>query len=191
MGEGRLADPLASAERAGFQGRVGLVDDLQPLLGSLVAAMSIGVVLLDEDLIPRFEPHHGKRRLDVEHRERLVAGRCGSGGSFRTMPVRPAIAAPPALVMRLAVVEAERIAHPFAMSRAVALAELPSRALPHRVVADLGLDLCLAHPGIVVPGGVVGAHMLEAEPVVALQFETRFGRAELAAGRAAGTVAPA
>src|SRR5438874_8059747 len=185
MGEGRLADPLASAEVAGFQGRVGLVDDLQPLLGSLVAAMSIGVVLLDEDLIPRFEPHHGKRRLDVEHGERLVAGRRSPRGGFGAMPVRAAIAAPPALVMRLAVIEAERIADPLAVSRAVTLAELPSRALPHRVVADLGLDLRLAHPGIVVPGGVVGADMLEAEPVVALQFETPFGRAELAAARPA------
>ena len=100
-------------------------------------------------------------------------------------------ATPPALVMRLAVVEAERIADAFPVSRAVTLAELPSRALPHRVVADLGLDLRLAHPGIVIPGGVVGADMLEAEPVVALQFETRFGRAKLAAGRAAGMVAPA
>src|SRR5207249_11229321 len=130
-----------------FPGCVCLVDDLRPILGGLVAAMSIGVVLLDEDLIPRFEPHHGNRRLDVEHRERLVAGRCGPGGSFRPMPVRPAIAAPPALVMRLAVVEAERIADPFAVCRAVALAELPARPLPNRVVADLGLDLRLAHPG--------------------------------------------
>src|SRR5205823_503484 len=130
-------------------------------------------------------------RLDIEHRERLVAGRCGPGGSFRSMPVRPAIAAPPALVMRLAVVEAERIADPFAVCRAVALAELPARPLPNRVVADLGLDLRLAHPGIVIPGGVVGADMLEAEPVVALQFETRFGRAKLAAGGAAGVVAKA
>src|SRR4029453_16331802 len=103
MWEGRLADPLASAEIAGFQGRVGLVDDLQPLLGSLVAAMSIGVVLLDEDLIPRLEPHHGKRRLDVEHRERLVAGGGGACGGFRAVAVCPAIAAPPGIVVRLAV----------------------------------------------------------------------------------------
>src|SRR5436190_19589099 len=104
MGEGRLANPLASAEIAGFQGRVGLVDDLQPLLGSLVAAMSIGVVLLDEDLIPRFEPHYGKRRLDVEHRERLVAGRCSPRGGFAAMSVRLAGATATALVIRLAVV---------------------------------------------------------------------------------------
>ena len=37
-------------EIAGFQGRVGLVDDLQLLLGGLIAAMCVRVMLLDERL---------------------------------------------------------------------------------------------------------------------------------------------
>ena len=63
----------------------------------------------------------------------------------------------------------------------MALAELPARALPDRVAADFGLDLGVVHPGIVVPGRIVGAHMLEAEPVVAVEFEPRAGRAKIAA----------
>jgi hypothetical protein len=58
-------------------------------------------------------------------------------------------------------------------------------------VADLGLDLGVVHPGIVIPGAVVGPHVLEAEPIVAFELDTRFGRTKLAPARAARMVATA
>ena len=45
----------------------------------LVAAMRIRVVLLDEDLVARLEPHRGKGRLDIENRQRLLPRRDGAG----------------------------------------------------------------------------------------------------------------
>src|SRR6266498_1654610 len=107
------------------------------------------------------------------------------------MTIRPTVAPLPRAILRTMGVEAERVAHPGAIARGVALAELPGRTLPHRVVADLGLDLGLAHSGVVVPGAVVGADMFEAEPVIAVELETRFGRAEVGPGIAAGVVAQA
>ena len=64
-----------SVEIAGLQGRIGLVDDLQLLLGGLVAAMGVGVVLLDQHLVARLEAHRGQRRFEIEHRQRLLARR--------------------------------------------------------------------------------------------------------------------
>src|SRR5882762_796076 len=184
-------DRLCSAEIAGFQGRIGLIDDLQFLLGGLVAAMRVRVVLLDEDLVPRLEVHRGKGRLEVEDGERLIARRGRARRRFRLMTIRPPIAPLPGAILRAMAIKAERVAHPGAIARGVALAELPSRALPHGVVPDLRLDLGLAHPGIVVPGAVVGADVFQAEPVVAVEFEARSRRAEIRPGVAAGVVAQA
>src|SRR5438876_12443190 len=78
---------ICSVEVAGFQGRVGLVDDLQFLLGGLVAAMGIGVVLLDQRLVARLEARRGQRRFDIKDGDRLFARR---GGARRGL-VRPAI----------------------------------------------------------------------------------------------------
>src|SRR5579862_3771 len=66
--------------------------------------------------------------------------------------------------------------------------ERPSGALPHRIVANLLFDLGHAHAGVVVPGGVVGAHMIEAEPIELVQRSTRPRRAMLAGYPAAGMV---
>src|SRR5260370_4742538 len=68
----------SSVEVAGFQGRIGLVDDLQLLLEDLVAAMGVRVVLLDQRLIARLQAHRGERRLEVEDREGLLACRGGT-----------------------------------------------------------------------------------------------------------------
>ena len=65
----------------------------------------------------------------------------------------------------------------------------PTRALPDGVVADLGFDLGIAHPRIIIPRGVVGAHVLEAEPVLIVQVEPGFRRAKTPAGDAAGLIA--
>src|SRR2546428_11288380 len=93
------ADPRRSAEIAGFQGRVRLIDDLQFLLGGLVAAMRVRMMLLDEDLVPRLEVHRGKGRLEVEIGERLVARRGCARRRLRHAAVRPTRAAlPPALL---------------------------------------------------------------------------------------------
>src|SRR5712691_1139785 len=64
-----------SAEVAGFQGRIGLVDDLQLLLEDLVAAMSVRVVLFNQRLIARLQRHRGELRLEIEYRQRLLARR--------------------------------------------------------------------------------------------------------------------
>src|SRR5258708_621917 len=157
-------DPRDSVEIAGFEGRVGLIDDLQLLLGGLVAAMGVGVVLLDQHLVARLEAHRGEGRFEIEHVERLRARRGDPGrGLARPAPgmtTRMAICAPRVAIVLLAVIEAERIAH--AGDRAMALAELPARALPHGVAPDLRLDLGFAHSPIVVPSDIVGTHMLEA-----------------------------
>src|SRR5438876_9664279 len=117
-------------EIAGFEGRVGLIDDLQLLLGGLVAAMGIGVVLLDQHLVARLEAHRGEGRLNIEDRQSLRARR----GDPRRGLARPAagmaIGMPCPVIVLLAIVEAERVAPTWA--RAVALAELPARQLPHR-----------------------------------------------------------
>src|SRR5579863_7130081 len=74
-----------SVEIAGFEGRVGLVDDLQLLLGGLVAAMGVRMVLLDQRLVARLQSHRGQRRFEIEHRNRLRAGR---GGAHRCLARR-------------------------------------------------------------------------------------------------------
>src|SRR5712691_2345076 len=190
MGPAILGD---SVEIAGFEGRVGLIDDLQLLLGGLVAAMGVGVMLFDQHLVARLEAHRGEGGFEIEHVEGLRARRGDPrGGLARPAPgmaTRMAIRTPPSAIMLLAIIEPERIAH--SGDRAVALAELPARALPYRVAPDLRLDLRFAHSPIVVPSYVVGTHMFEAEPIVAVEFEARSGRTEIAAALAAWVVAQA
>src|SRR5271156_4859943 len=64
-----------SCEIAGLQRGISLIDDLELLLGFLVAAMGVGMVQLDQDLIPRLEAHQGEGRLDFENGQRLLARR--------------------------------------------------------------------------------------------------------------------
>src|SRR5712691_7812619 len=182
-----------SVEVAGFQGRIGLVDDLQLLLEDLVAAMGVRVVLFNQRFIARLQTHRGERRFEIEDRQRLLACRGGTRRGLATMSIGVtavmAICAVPVPPVSVAFVDAEMIAD--CGTGTVALAEPPARALPHRVAPDLGLDLGVAHPAVVVPREVVGAHMLKAEPVVTVEFEPRPGGAEIAAGIAAGVVAQA
>jgi hypothetical protein len=56
-------------------------------------------------------------------------------------------------------------------------------------MADLGFDLVVVHPGIIIPGGIVGADVLETKPVIVVEVEARFGRTEISAGDAAGMIA--
>ena len=67
---------------------------------------------------------------------------------------------------------AEIVADAFGITGAVAGSQSPARALPDRVVANFSLNLAIAHPGIVIPGGVVGADMVKAEPIVVLQLQS-------------------
>src|SRR5580765_7707689 len=121
----------SSVDVAGLEGRIGLVDDLQLLLGGLVAAMGVRVMLLDQHLVARLEAQRGERRFEIEHREGLLASR---GGTRRGVPRVPtgvsigmAICAAPVLLpgVVLAGIEAEWIAN--AGGRAVALAKFPAR----------------------------------------------------------------
>src|SRR5271170_5304924 len=107
-----------SVEIAGFQGRISLVDDLQLLLGFLVAAMGVRVVLLDQHLVARLQTHRGERRFEIEHREGLRARRGnpsrGLAGPATGLTIRMApgmtVGAAPVAVVLLAAVEPERVA---------------------------------------------------------------------------------
>src|SRR5207248_265068 len=161
-----------SVEIAGLEGRIGLIDDLQLLLGGLVAAMGVRVVLLDQRLITRLEAQRGKRRFEIEHREGLFASRDGARGgipgvtamTIGPMTIRMTVGAAPVL---LAGIKTERIAD--LRPRSVALAELPGRPLPNGVTPDLRLDLGFAHPRIIIPRDVVGTYMFKAEPVIGVE----------------------
>src|SRR5579862_6351719 len=102
--------------------------------------MGVGMVLLDQRLVARLQPHRGQRRLEIEHCNRLRPGRRGAhrrlagvtsgmtiGAAFG-MTAGMAIGAAPVAVMLLAGIKPEGIAHPW--DRAMALAELPARPLP-------------------------------------------------------------
>src|SRR5579864_720063 len=149
--------------------------------------MGVGVVLFDQYLVARLQTHRGEGRLDIEHLQCLRACRGDPPRGLALPASGMAIRAPRVAVVLLAVVEPERIAHPG--NGAVALAKLPARPLPHRVTPDLGLDLRFAHPSIVVPSDIVGTHMFEAEPIVAVELEARSRRAEIAAAFAARVIA--
>ena len=55
------------------------------------------------------------------------------------------------------------------------MTELPSGALPVRITAHVTFNIFGLHAGIVVPGFVVFAHMLEAELIILTQLAI-FGR---------------
>jgi hypothetical protein len=38
--------------------------------------------------------------------------------------------------------------------------------MPHRIIADIILDLIIGHAGIIVPGGIILTDVLEAKPVI-------------------------
>src|SRR5712692_5995162 len=101
-----------SVEIAGFEGRVGLVDDLQLLLGGLVAAMGVRVVLLDQHLVARLEAHRGEGRFEIEHRKGLRARRGDPRRGLAGMAPRMTVGAPRAAIVFLAIIKPERIAHP-------------------------------------------------------------------------------
>src|SRR6266849_123439 len=94
-----------SVEIAGFEGRVGLVDDLQLLLGGLVAAMGVRVVLFDQYLVARLEPHRGEGRFEVEHVEGLRARRGDPRRGLTGSAAGMTIGAPRAAIVLLAVIQ--------------------------------------------------------------------------------------
>src|SRR5581483_12461844 len=74
----------------------------------------------------------------------------------------------------------------------VMAAEAPQRpgwALPGGVGPHMRLDLRRGHAFVVVPGAVVGAHMLQAEPPVIAEILPRLRRPVLALRAASGHVA--
>src|SRR6185437_16512642 len=166
----------SAGEVAGLKGRIGEVDLFQFFLGFFIAAMHVGVMALHQLLIAHLETRQGERRRQVEEGERLLLD--------RARPLRR-------LLRRRVLVEIKKAkAAPFrAAQGADSGAERPGRALPDRVMPDMGLDLGAAHPGVVIPGGVIGTHMIEAEPVEIVERHSRAWRPELARGGATGMVA--
>ena len=63
--------------------------------------------------------------------------------------------------------------------------------MPGHVLAQVALDLGLAHAGEEIPGTVIGAHVLQAEMMEFAQTLARLGRAIVAAELAARPVAQA
>src|SRR5215472_12889849 len=176
-----------SIEVAGFQGGVGLIDDLQLLLSRLVAAMRVGMMQFDEGLVPRLKTNLSKGRLDFEDAESLLTcGQCATLGVGRAGSVSP----PPIARSPGAPGEhPEIVANSLGIAGTVTISQAPARALPDRVAPDLGLDFAIAHAGIVVPRRIVGADMIEAEPIVVAKFKSGFRRAELSTTNATGVVA--
>src|SRR5262249_18704509 len=70
-----------------------------------------------------------------------------------------------------------------------AQAERPERPLAEHRRMEMRLDLFRAHAGVIVPGLVVGLHVLEAEPVILPELPARLGRAVISRLLAAGMVA--
>src|SRR5277367_2919476 len=105
-----------SCEIARLQRGVSLIDDLELLLGRLVAAMGIGMMQFDQNLIPRLEAHQGEGGLDFENGERLLARR-------QRTPHRipPVVAMTPAFSgsLRTAGENAKRVADPLGVTGAV------------------------------------------------------------------------
>src|SRR5579883_1810214 len=165
-----------SGKVAGFQGGIGLVDDLQFLFCRFVPAVGVGVVALDEFLVARLERRQCQRKLEPEHRERLFLRRARPRPLARTLG-------------RLLGIEETVVFPAQPISPADAAAKRPSRPLPDRVGADLRLDLGLAHARVVIPGGVIGPHVVEAEPIEGVQLRLRARRPEISVARAARMVA--
>src|SRR5271170_7738124 len=117
-----------STEIAGFQSGIGLIDDLQLLLGRLVPAMRVGMVQLDQCLVPRLQTHRGERRLDLEYGKRLFLSRERSPHrlALRPLAISPGSSAAPGK-------NAEGVAHPSRVTGAMTVPEPPSRPLPHSV----------------------------------------------------------
>src|SRR5690349_11774276 len=149
--------------------------------------MGVGMMQLDERFVARFEAYRSKGRLDFEDGERLITRRKDPLCCFATAAAVAPAALPAGL--RAAREHAEMVAYPLRITGAVAVTQLPARALPDCVVADLSLDLDIAHAGVIIPSGIVEADMFETKPVVVAELKPRLGRAKLAAGRAAGIVA--
>src|SRR5579864_4469221 len=134
------------------------------------------MVLLHQLLVTRLETRKRQRRCEIENGERLFL--------FGPRPLARGLARRPLVEIEQAVVAPVRLE-----TRPDAAPERPSRALPHRVVTDLRLDFRLVHSGVVIPGGIVLTHVIQAKPVEPLQVRTRSRRAKIAAPRAAGMVA--
>src|SRR5665213_305121 len=171
VGVENIPSPDASGKIARLQHGVGEIDDLEPLLRRLVAAVDVGMMQLHEFLIARLEADKGQRRRQVEYSKRLFL--------LRHLTTLGRLLA---LVGRRLVLEAEHavIAKARRRARPGTRAHRPGRALPDRVVADFALDLVGTHAGVVVPRGVVGADMVEAEPVEQMQRRARARGAVLA-----------
>src|SRR5437868_5904862 len=108
--------------------------------------MGIGMVELDQRLVARLEAHRSERRLDLEHVKGLFASR---QSALRRLARAPATlpAGGPGPPQTLGE-HAEIVADASGITRAVPVSQPPAWTLPDRIIADFGLDLAVAHPGI-------------------------------------------
>src|ERR1041384_784840 len=120
------ARAAALGKIARLERRVSLVDDLQPLLRRLVAAMGVRVVELHKLLVARLEPAEREGRLEIEDKERLLLLREGTARRGRGLLL-------PAVGRALLEVEEAEILEAHAEMHADARAQGPGRALPHGV----------------------------------------------------------
>ena len=139
---------------------IGEVDGLQPLLGGAVAAVGVRVVPFGEFLVARLHlvQRHRPGRPSVASGSRSSAGASARRGAAGFAGRRRRARA------------AGRAASPRRGADAE-LAERPGRALPGGVGAQLRLDLAGRHAFVEVPGGIVGAHVVEAEPPVVAELQ--------------------
>src|SRR5882672_2635061 len=170
---------VGSGEIARFQRCIGLVDHLQLFLRCLVSAMCIGMVELDQFLVACLEANQGEGRLYLEDDEGSLLRRQLPLVAWR---LARAVAAGIAK-------DAEIVAHGGRVVWAVTAAERPGRALPSRVMTDLGFDLGFAHSRVVVPRRIVLADVVEAKPIIKLEARPRTRGAKIAAGGTTGMLA--
>src|SRR3546814_9691009 len=145
-----------------------LTDTLFPyttLFRSPVPAIGVGVELLYQAFVTDLDLRQRNRGRQFENRQRLTLGRRQVVPRLRTSLGRPGVVAK----------EPEWVAetHPgvvMPVAEALPAAERPSRPLPHRIVANMGLDLGFVHPGVIIPGPVVIADILQAEPEIVVEL---------------------
>src|SRR5215469_16332755 len=149
--------------------------------------MRIGVMKLDQRLIARLKAHGSEWWIDLEDGKSLFSRRQRSLSSLtRTVVVSPSAVT---RALRPARVHAKIIADACCITGPGTVTQSPARTLPDGVMAHLGLDLTVAHPGIIIPSGIVSTNVIKAEPVVIVELKPGFWRAKLPAGNAAGMIA--
>src|SRR5919106_52937 len=133
-----------------------LVNQLQPFLGLFVATVQVGVMALGELLVARLELACGGIRRQVQDGQHALGLAAPAG---LPVPFGGAVRA-----VRAGAVDEQMervLPAPAGAVPGDAVAERPGRPVPGDVLAQIGLDLALAHARKEIPGAVVVAHVIE------------------------------